>query len=233
MRIIVTTCIWKRHDVFKVWAENIAQCIKGKDIGVLCVGSEGEKSRKIVELFGFQYTEYPNEPLGKKFNHGARIAVEQGAEYILSLGSDDIISENFLDYYLTRVKWGYEVIAPLDCYFWDAKKKRLGYWPGYTTKGQHNRQGEPCGAGRLIPASILKTHNFILWTPDRNHAIDWEAWHRIKEAGLKIHTFFLKNQGLILLDIKKENINPFSEKWEILPKEKIKDLPGFQKLLSL
>ena len=91
MKICIITAVWKRPEVFKIFAESI-KLLKG-DIVVCVVGSEGDKSRKMVESYGFQYTEAPNKPLWVKWNQAAILASQTDADYYLLMGSDDIINQ--------------------------------------------------------------------------------------------------------------------------------------------
>jgi hypothetical protein len=61
MKLVVATLLWRRFDVFDVWAEALKDAAKGLDATVeaLVAGSEGAASRALVEGHGFHYIETP------------------------------------------------------------------------------------------------------------------------------------------------------------------------------
>ena len=79
-KILILTCIWKRHDIFKILKENIKILQQKYNIDMLIVGSEGEDSRRLCD--GFNYVEAENFPLSDKWNAGIRYAKKLKWDYL-------------------------------------------------------------------------------------------------------------------------------------------------------
>lgn len=66
MRIGLKVTMWRRPDVFEIFAEGAHRLRKNFGIIPFVVGSEGKNSRKLCEKWRFEYLEFPNEPMGAK-----------------------------------------------------------------------------------------------------------------------------------------------------------------------
>src|SRR5687767_2399481 len=96
MRLAIVTGVWKRPEVFHMFAAGVQMLqehFKGRVDIVCCVaGSEGPASRKMVTSYpNFFYTETPNQPLGVKMNQATYLASRFNPNYCLMVGSDDLI----------------------------------------------------------------------------------------------------------------------------------------------
>jgi hypothetical protein len=122
-----------------------------------------------------------------------------------SLISDDYIDEAFLQY-VERTIPDFDMIGFKDIYF--QHDGSLHYWSGYT----NNRQGEPCGAGKVYSRKFLECINWNLFDVARDRGLDKISWQRVKQANAKIHVTSLKQNGLLLVDIKDgEGMTPFNK----------------------
>ena len=97
MKILITTLIWKREDLFKVWKEQIKRLSKVCEVIVLVAGSEGQKSWNLCKEYN--YIDVPNWPIGLKAQIRARYMRYLDFDYCLFLGSDDFLStDTFIQY---------------------------------------------------------------------------------------------------------------------------------------
>lgn len=212
MKIAIVTTMWQRPDIFKIFGTHY-KALKQKfpQLEVVVAGSESYASRELAQSFGFLYEECANKPLGRKQNKSVLRAKTINPDYIICIGSDDLISEKLLKYYIDRFEEGFDFIAPLDCYFIDKPTGKSLYWGGY--RGAN--KGMTCGAGRALSKELL---NKLAWQP-------WydEVYSDVLDTGMDIkmqkithsrHCFFLKSIKAHLIDIKSEtNMTPFA-KWD-------------------
>lgn len=212
IKIGIITGVWKRPDIFELFAKGVKdlQSIKGIDVVCIVSGSEGKRSKSMVEKHGFTYIETPNEPLSHKMNLTALEAKEQGCTHVLCVGSDDIITKPLLKEYIKHIRTGYDFIGVLDFYFYDTVSKKAMYWGGY----RDGRKGHTCGAGRLISARLMNDWDWLPWVVQDSLYLDNTMQNRLKNTPFHTKTFSLKDEGLFGLDIKSStNMTPF-EKWD-------------------
>jgi len=206
MKICIITAVWKRPEVFKIFAESI-KSLEG-DIVVCVAGSEGEKSRKMVEGYGFNYVEADNSPLNKKLNQASILSSDTDADYYLIMGSDDIINQPLLDKYITLAKKGIDHVYLIDCYFYDTATSSTYYWAGY--KGKRGVQ-RALGAGRLLSRRLMEKNNWRCWNARRSldRGMDAALNSRMRLKDLYSMGVRLKGTDMAIMDIKSEvNITP-------------------------
>lgn len=222
MKLAIVTAVWKRPEVFKLFAKSIELIskIRGLEAVVIVAGSEGQKSRRLVKSFGFEYVEMDNRFLSNKFNAAAEKAKSFNPDYLMITGSDDLISVDLMRFYMKQTKKKPDIIGVLDFYYYDLVSKKSMYWSGYPPR----RHGEPAGALRMISKRLMKKLDWQPFDPGRPKGIDSGLWRRVNEIDHSRCIFSMKDFGLFAVDVKSEtNITPF-QRWEncvYLPSEVI------------
>lgn len=210
MKIAIVTGIWKRHDIFEMCAKGIHLLQKQNncELSVIVAGSEGEQSKQLVEKYGFEYIEIPNEPLAEKMNAPVMMAKELNCDYVFCIGSDDIISPELFSIYVEQAKRGIDFVGVTDFYFYDTISKRVIYWGGYR---EDWRKGHTCGAGRLISKRLLDLWQWKLWEVKHNLILDNSIQDKLAATPHTEMIFSIKENRVYALDIKsKENMTPFA-----------------------
>jgi len=202
--------MWRRPEVFRIFAAGVNRLKEKFDIVTLSVGSEGSRSMKLCQEAGINYLEFPNKPLGAKFNAGMYVMKSFDPDYVMIMGSDDLLSTATFEKIHEYCLQGKEMIGFTDLYFFDLYDKKLVYWPGYGnrgTKADNNRKGEAIGLGRTLSRAILTKLNWQPWRSDANSGLDWWMTQRLKILKASPTVFSLKENGLFAVDLKsKENI---------------------------
>lgn len=204
MRLAIVTGIWKRPEIFRMFAAGVVMLqdhFKGRlEIACCVAGSEGRLSRDLVGSYkNFFYTETPNQPLGQKMNQAAHLASRLSPNYCLMLGSDDLIGISLMEKYYIAMQKGVDYSFLMDCYFFDTVSKRGLYWGGYTKA--FNR-GRALGMGRLISARILNQLRWICWPPGYDRILDTAFDRQMDRTRCSRLPINLKNERLFALDIK-------------------------------
>ena len=206
MKISIVTATWQRPEVFELFAKGVKAL--PYDLNVCVSGSEGNVSKERVEKHGFKYIEYPNHPLASKMN--AALSLAKGSDYVICVGSDDIIHPDLFAYYLKQMQKGFDFIGALDWYFYDTVSLQSIYWGGYL---EPYRKGATCGAGRVLSKAFIDSCNWSVWEDSHSKVLDNSMDAKLKTGKYKTHTFSLKENGLFGLDIKSStNMTPF-EVW--------------------
>lgn len=209
MRIVIVSAIWKRPEIFKLFASGVHELKKTFNVDCVVAGSEGIVSREIVEREGFKYIEVANDPLARKHNFAVREARRMRPDYLLMMGSDDIVTPEALEVYIQHAKKGIDFIGVTDFYFWDYVTKKASYWGGYVD----GRKGHTAGAGRMISANLMGKWGWMPFENKHSRILDDSIQQKLKSTRHKSHTFSLKENGVFAVDIKSDvNMTPF-ELW--------------------
>lgn len=155
-RIIFIVAMWKRRSVERITFGHLRRAIDsvGNDgalVSVIAVGSEGGQSRSMAEQHGFDYIEYPNNPLGKKWNAVWQEAVKRDPDVIVSIGSDSLISRKSIVEYIKFSDSGFDFMGYEGCLMLDYRKKKSISFDGYLG----GRSGESAGVGRAYSRSLF------------------------------------------------------------------------------
>lgn len=202
-KIVLLMALWKRYEiterVLDYYYRLILNMQEVVDIKILCVGSEGIKSRKLPEKFKFSYLEVENYPLSQKWNAGVRSLTDYDFDGLVTIGSDDIINENIIMRYIKAVDRAELFLGFLDINFL-INFSEVIYWPGYNIKANSsnadNRLGETIGAGRFYSKYLLRGLNFNIWDNiSINKGLDRYASKKMETLGLmKISSNFSKEK---------------------------------------
>jgi hypothetical protein len=219
-QIGILTCRWKREEVFKLFSKGLRRLCDTFDLTALVVGSEGTKTH----CEGFYYLDFPNDPLGRKWNAGMKAFSKLNPDYVMIIGSDDFVTDNTMQYILDRCNEGFDVIGMRDCYFYDSTTERLGYWKGFTAT---HRIGESMGMCRTLSKRVLDLLRWEPWYSKANAGLDWTMTQRLKGIKHTQHVFSLREQGLFAVDYKSVgNICSFEQyDTELMDNKLLKQIP--------
>lgn len=210
MKVAIVTAVWQRPEIFEMFAKGIYNLISNcKDIefSVIISGSEGERSKSMVENHGFTYIEIPNDPLSVKMNACVLFAKNLGVDYILCLGSDDVISPELMNIYAQQMRSGFDYIGVTDFYFYDTVSGKSAYWGGYR---EPYRKGHTCGAGRMLSKRLLDLWQWQPWEIVHSKILDTSIQQKLNRTPHSSFVFSLIDVGVFALDIKSStNMTPF------------------------
>lgn len=205
MRVLIPTIMYGRHKTFDIFAQgvfNLRKAFPRVQIDVLVVGSGDEEA---AQKHGFEYYDFPNQPLSEKAQYRLSLCKDR-ADYYLFMGSDDIMDAELFQHYLNKMKDGLDLIACYDIYLYS--RGMMYYSKGYPSDS--SRFGEALAVGRCCSNKLLGEHDWELWTEERKIGLDGKVWQKLKDTKRK-HIFYSKHVG-ILLDVKtNENIGKINQ----------------------
>jgi hypothetical protein len=216
-RVVFLTCTFGRTKVSEIYKQNLINlenCFHKKYIFQnVIVDSENSNKYLFADDKRFEYYNYSNQPLSNKFNFGCKMLREVDFDYVIILGSDDIIDNNVFTLYDENMDKSFDIIGMLDVYIFDPKQLKAYYWGGYPKK--HKRFGESVGMGRCLSKKIVENLNYELWEDGLNKSLDKSMMKRIQSLSQSISIsssyFRIKEVG-VACDIKtKNNITKLDE----------------------
>jgi len=100
MRLLVFLAVWRRPEITEICFMGLNRLRKNSrfPIETLAVISE-ESMIGLCEKYNIRWTFYKNEPLGEKKNHGLGEAMKLEWDYLIEIGSDDLIKDEMLELY--------------------------------------------------------------------------------------------------------------------------------------
>ncbi|VXD14067.1 hypothetical protein PL8927_270242 [Planktothrix serta PCC 8927] len=190
-KIIIYTCVWGRPELTRIvlsYYAHLKKELSGKiHLELLAVGSEGDASRKLCEECGFDYLEYPNQPLSSKWEYGLNQCANYDPDGVIIVGSDDIVSQNLIEFYDRQLKDNLVFCGLQDAYFFDVNNQNLVWWTGYSGKKDPVRVGETIGMGRCLSRTLLDKLEFSIWKGlDINSSLDGAMTRKLEQLGLQL-----------------------------------------------
>ena len=148
MRLLVFLAVWKRPEITEICFIGLRRLRKNSrhPIEVLAVISEDEMI-PLCEKYDVRWTFYKNNPLGEKKNHGVTEAMKLEWDYLIEIGSDDLIKDELLEKY--EPYFGkYEMFGTKDSIIINSEN------------GHCNRLSSdtPYGLGRCISREVIQKH---------------------------------------------------------------------------
>jgi len=187
--------LWGRPEVFRLVLENFVQVRhKLKDLFemvAICIRSPEDETPwdgldwfwKEVETGGVLEVVYSNEVMGPKWNEGFLMALQWGADVVLQMGSDNLISWPYVERAVSNVIAGRPIVGIKQCVFFNWSTSATGIvYPKRNPFGY--------GPGRFYSSDVLDR---LGWTPYPSNArrrMEAHIGQNLKSIGLeRAHLF--------------------------------------------
>jgi hypothetical protein len=207
MKILILVPIWQRPEVTKLWTDGM-KWFKTENISILTILSHEDKffneNLDLIHKYSFDYCIFFNNPLGRKLNAGIEYALENfDFDYLMNLGSDDLIHPGILCLYDVLMKNREQFFGLDKVYFYDKLTRRLAL-------------SKPMlwGAGRMINRDLLdmmKNKKEFIYNNGFNRGLDCNSIEKIKTLLGIDYKQVETNDFPYLVDIKTETgLNDFT-----------------------
>lgn len=205
MKLIFFIPVWKRPEITEICFMGINRLRESgiHEIEAFAVISE-EEMKPLCDRYGIEYCFYKNLPLGEKKNFGVSQLLKKDFDYMVEIGSDDVLKTEFLNLY----SWDLPVMKLSDFIILDSEtlecRRLSGRIPKY-------------GTGRAFSKEVLT--NVKLWPDKSNRGLDSSSMMAIAISGYTQKWF--KSEEPLSIDIKSEvNIWGFQKTGKKYPLEK-------------
>ena len=170
--LIICIAIYRRKKLLKQSIDLINSFISDLPftVGIVLVYSLDDDYNFITEYDNVHYHYSPNSPLGSKWLSGVLYSRLYSPKTIMILGSDDMVSKNYLIYgYNKIVKENYYLVYSDKWYTYDSNNKKLFISKYKQTK--RPRYGG-IGAGRFWSTEFLDLYRGRIFDPLLNKSLD-------------------------------------------------------------
>ncbi len=186
-KICILTAFWQRYELNSAYLAHLnflKRELSELEITGLIVGSEGEKTRRMVLSSGNEYLEHKNLPLSEKWDSVLKFSRNFDPDAVIILGSDDFISPETVRSLVGKISDGWLMTGLMDMHILDSEGGRLFHWNGYSVSTP-NRMWETIGLGRCISRKLLEKMDFSLWGGEEiNSGLDGLMTRRLASIGL-------------------------------------------------
>ncbi len=201
-----------RHAVTRAWIEHMLSL--SFDQIYVAVTDDADNAMNYGELVRHNMRDnhpvsawfMPNNPLSDKFNSALSVAMDDGAERIMVVPSDDFVSHAWVRA-MRETDEPYciaHTCAILDAYSQQCYAiRKLSLNPGGTMK---------FGAGRVVSRKVVEACGGQLWPNELNKGLDSASHARISRAGFTVKV--VETEGIPITDLKtEENLWPW-QTWQ-------------------
>lgn len=105
MKIIFFLACWKRPEITELCFMGLQRLMKRQGVSAFAVISEPEMI-PLCKEYGIEYFMHENLPVGTKKNAALNEVLKKDFDYLIELGSDDLIVDDLLDAYLPLMEQG-------------------------------------------------------------------------------------------------------------------------------
>ncbi len=183
--------------------------------------------------YGISYTPVTwagNEVLGKKLNTGLQSIKGREFDYLMILGSDDLLHPDAWRYIKATIEAKHSSLyfGFQSCYFYDQHTHRAREW-------KRGGGAFAVGAGRCIHRSLIERCEWTLWPDDLATGLD-NAQEGIIQKATGLPCDVIATPFPVVCDIKDgRNIHPFdsSKDTEANPDEVVRLFPALNKIRPL
>ena len=100
MKVLVFLAVWKRPEITEICFMGINRLIKNSRLPVEAFAVISEESMiPLCNKYNIKWTFYKNDPLGEKKNHALNEAMKLEWDYLLEIGSDDLVKDELVELY--------------------------------------------------------------------------------------------------------------------------------------
>lgn len=148
MRLLVYLAAWKRPQITEICFMGLNRLRNNSRYPIEAYAVISEDSMiPLCERYNIKWTFYKNEPLGEKKNHGLNEAMKLDWDYLIEIGSDDLIKDELIELYADYFG-KHEMFGTKDSVIIDSS----------TGKCRRLQSDTPYGLGRCISRKTIERH---------------------------------------------------------------------------
>ncbi len=148
MRVLVFLAVWKRPEITEICFMGIDRLRNNSRLPIEALAVISEESMiGLCEKYNIKWCFHSNEPLGRKKNFGLDVAMTLEWDYLIEIGSDDLVKDELLEKYEPYMG-KYEMFGTKDSSIIDSK----------TGNCRRLASDTPFGLGRCISRKVLEKH---------------------------------------------------------------------------
>lgn len=147
-------------------------------------------------------SKYDGELLGSKLNDAVQWMAEYDWDFLMVLGSDDLLRPQIWGYIRTAIDEGLDFFGFNECAVYDRINHKAKTW---------NHGPNTIGAARCISRKLVEACDWVMWDNDRMNGIDSNQ-EAIVFSKTKVYPHIIPTLRPVICDIKDgDNLNSFDD----------------------
>ena len=197
----IITINHKRPNVLRLWCAQIKRLREELEIYIPAVVVSGEEDKAICDHYQVVHIAQENKPVTAKFNRAFKFMQRLGMDYVTIVGSDDIMSTDFVRNTMALMEKDIDLIGVWSFYFYSGH----GRDRGKLVKLERVNSTTFLGIGRTVSRKVLDKCDWTLWDVEKSWGMDAIASKNLA----KYSETREKVEGMIV-DVKTDqNLNSF------------------------
>lgn len=184
------------HERTEVTTLNIELLKKQSIVPKIVIVCSLQTELQYYKAFDVTVILHPNRPLGNKWQAGVNAAIKLGANPLIILGSDDILSEGYIERALKKLKEGFHFIGLTHWFTFDKLNNQV-----YSHRYTNRNEDFPIGSGKVYSKSLLEKI--------RGRIFDQRVDRRLDDNGHKLTI----SSGAKVFLIRKPEVLAFKGNW--------------------
>lgn len=129
MRVVFFLACWKRPEITELCFMGLKRLMKHDKVNASAFAVISEESMiPLCKKYGIEYLMYENIPVGRKKNAGLDEVLKKDFDYMIELGSDDVIQDKLIDHYLPFMEIGEDFFGSRNFCFIDGPMGQCMEW---------------------------------------------------------------------------------------------------------
>ncbi len=172
------------HDRKDITTRNIKSLQLQKPQPKIVIVCSSLEELEYYKAMGVTVVHHANTPLGAKWQAGVNVAAKMKLDALVILGSDDILSKNYLVNALSKIKQGFDFVGCTHWYVHDVRNEEYLH-----CKYINLNEDFPIGSGKVYSAGILERIRYKLFDTMANRKLDDVGHKKIQNQNAKIFLF--------------------------------------------
>lgn len=200
MKVLIFTAIQGRQHITELFLMGVERLKmhSGHDVSLFCVVSE-DSDIEFLKSRNIDYCVHVNSPLSDKMQFGFQNAIQKDFDYLLTLGSDDLINHDiFPKYYNELMNRGVEFFGLKDICVLDSKTLECTLY-----KYLQSKSDVLLGAGRMLSKGLCNKliGKTVYNARKKDRGLDMASETEIKKF---VKPIFVKTNKPELIDVKSD-----------------------------
>lgn len=213
-----------RQNVLRLWCAQIKRLREEFGMFIPAIVVSGEEDKSICNSYHIIHTTQVNNPATRKWNTAMKYMRSIGMDYVMILGSDDIISTRYVTQVMELMEEDIDLIGTQTIYFYCGQGADRG-----TLVKLFN--GTLKGIGKTVSKRVLDKCDWQPWDVDKNWGMD-----AIAQKNFAKHYKSLRIVNDVIVDVKtKANLNSFRvfKRYPVVPSNVFTDILSEEELQIL
>lgn len=165
MRLGICTINHGRQKILHLYLASIKRLRENVEDEIVVVVVSGEEDKDLCGRYDVHHITRPNKPTSVKWDVGCAWLREQEVNYVMILGSDDVVSTPLMLNILHEMRNGYSVIGIKEIFFYGTYGRYNGLLLRFICK-------KISGVAKTISKEIMDKIDWKICYIERNHGMD-------------------------------------------------------------